>query len=124
MEAKKVVLDPPYLDEEERGIIESLYEAYDDQQELTEEALEQRKKELAQTAKNTIKARRKPVGIRLNESDVDEIKERAKKLGMPYQTLISAVLHQYAEGTLFLTDTVEAKSLGIERQTKDLNRPQ
>jgi predicted DNA binding CopG/RHH family protein len=79
-------------------------------------------KRMLQAAKNTFKARKKQVGIRLNQSDVYEIRQRAEHLGMPYQTLISAVLHQYAEGTLFLKDTTKIQSLGIERQTKDLNR--
>jgi predicted DNA binding CopG/RHH family protein len=37
----------------------------------------------------------KNVNIRLSEDDVLKIKAKALRKGLPYQTLISSVLHQY-----------------------------
>ncbi|GAW86209.1 conserved hypothetical protein [Bathymodiolus platifrons methanotrophic gill symbiont] len=39
--------------------------------------------------------KRKPVNLRLLEADIEGIKTEAIKQGMPYQTLISSILHQY-----------------------------
>lgn len=102
MKQRKVVLDPSYIDDEEREIIEAYNDAYENQSELIGEGLEQRKKELVQIAKNTLK--KKSIGIRLNRIDLEKIQARAKHQGIPYQTLISSILHQYAEGTLERTE--------------------
>lgn len=39
--------------------------------------------------------KRKPVNLRLLETDIEGIKTEAIKQGIPYQTLIGSVLHQY-----------------------------
>lgn len=44
------------------------------------------------------KARR--VNIRLSSKDVEAIQKRALAEGLPYQTLISSLLHKYASGRL------------------------
>lgn len=44
-------------------------------------------------------ARRKKdavLNIRVNSTDLACIKQKAKKLGIPYQTLVSELLHHYA----------------------------
>lgn len=40
------------------------------------------------------------INIRLSSSDISSIKEKAAYEGLPYQTLISSVLHKYAAGHL------------------------
>jgi predicted DNA binding CopG/RHH family protein len=42
----------------------------------------------------------KRVNIRLSSSDLNDIQVRALEEGMPYQTLISSVLHKYVTGRL------------------------
>ena len=42
----------------------------------------------------------KNVNIRMSESDWSKLKTKAAKNGLPYQTLMSAILHQYANGIL------------------------
>jgi predicted DNA binding CopG/RHH family protein len=37
----------------------------------------------------------KNVNIRISENDLVHLKERSSKEGLPYQTLISSVLHKY-----------------------------
>jgi predicted DNA binding CopG/RHH family protein len=44
-------------------------------------------------------ARRKKdavLNIRVNSQDLDGLKKKAKRLGVPYQSLISELLHQFA----------------------------
>ena len=42
----------------------------------------------------------KNVNIRMSESDWSKLKTKAAKNGLPYQSLMSAILHQYANGIL------------------------
>ena len=42
----------------------------------------------------------KRVNIRISGKDLEIIKERALKEGIPYKTLIASILHKYAHGTL------------------------
>jgi len=39
----------------------------------------------------------KNINIRLSESDILKIKAKALEKGLPYQTLISSIVHQYSE---------------------------
>jgi predicted DNA binding CopG/RHH family protein len=38
------------------------------------------------------------INIRLSATDLEALRVRALRLGMPYQTLISSVLHRYVSG--------------------------
>jgi len=42
----------------------------------------------------------KRVNIRISEKDLLDIQKRAVREGIPYQTLMSSVLHKYANGLL------------------------
>lgn len=42
----------------------------------------------------------KNITLSLNLADVTAIKRKAKETGIPYQTLISSVIHQFASGRL------------------------
>ena len=55
-------------------------------------------------AKNTLK-KDKRINIRLSSFDLDALKTSAVEMGMPYQTLISSILHQYISGRLVHTHT-------------------
>ena len=50
-------------------------------------------------AKNTYK-KNKRVNIRISEVDLELLQERALIEGLPYQTLMSSVLHKYVTGRL------------------------
>ena len=58
-------------------------------------------------AKNTLKKDQR-INIRLSSSDLESLKTNAVELGMPYQTLVSSVLHQYATGRLTQKSNKEA----------------
>ena len=51
------------------------------------------------TAENTFRKDRR-VTLRLYEHDYRGIQKKALELGIPYQTLISGLIHQYVEGDL------------------------
>jgi predicted DNA binding CopG/RHH family protein len=42
----------------------------------------------------------KRVNIRISEKDLLDLQKRAIRQGIPYQTLLSSVLHKYANGML------------------------
>lgn len=48
-------------------------------------------------AKNTFKKNRR-ITIRLYEHDYVGIQKKAMEMGIPYQTLISGLIHRYIEG--------------------------
>tara|TARA_Y100001934_G_scaffold257317_1_gene326349 strand:+ start:394 stop:672 length:279 start_codon:yes stop_codon:yes gene_type:complete len=58
-------------------------------------AREQRK--LQEAARNTLN-KDKRINIRISARDLDALQRRANRFGMPYQTLISSVLHRYVSG--------------------------
>ena len=50
-------------------------------------------------AKNTLK-KDKRITIRLYEHDFIGIQKKAMEMGIPYQTLISGIIHRYVEGNI------------------------
>lgn len=46
--------------------------------------------------------KKKAISIRLLESDIERIKAKSLSQGMSYQTLISSLIHQYANGKIKL----------------------
>lgn len=83
------------LDEEEQEILNNFesgaLQSVDNEEEYMMKA--------RQAAKNSIE-KRKAVSIRFAELDIKNAKKRALEEGIPYQTLISSVLHRYLNGTL------------------------
>ncbi len=55
--------------------------------------------EIKAAAKNTFK-KDKRITIRLYEHDLVGIQKKALERGIPYQTLISSLIHRYVEGDL------------------------
>jgi predicted DNA binding CopG/RHH family protein len=88
-----------YYDEEERLLIESIEKGEwvpsDDLQAAIDDA------NLVARSTRTKDTR---INIRLAGSDLKILKTKALEEGVPYQTLVSSVLHKYAKGKL-----VEAK---------------
>ena len=65
---------------------------------LDKEALDDKKEFFKHVAINTIekKTKKKSLNIRLFEDDIEKIKVQALEQGLPYQTLISSVIHKLA----------------------------
>jgi predicted DNA binding CopG/RHH family protein len=61
--------------------------------------LEKEKKKYSEYAANTMR-KDKRVNIRISERDLESIQRKALEEGIPYQTLISSLLHKYINGRL------------------------
>jgi predicted DNA binding CopG/RHH family protein len=64
--------------------------------------LSSKKKEMMQYARNTLK-KDKRLNIRISERDLVELQKKAVREGLPYQTLVSSILHKFVNGTLVET---------------------
>ncbi len=49
------------------------------------------------------------INIRISEKDLEAIRKRALDEGLPYQTLISSLLHKYASGRLVDKETLMSR---------------
>jgi predicted DNA binding CopG/RHH family protein len=54
----------------------------------------------ATIAANNYLTKDKRINIRLSSTDLELLKRKASEEGLPYQTLISSVLHKYVVGRL------------------------
>lgn len=72
---------------------------------------EEMREKMIEAARNTMKEieNKKMVTMRLEGNDLSNLKEEAKKQGLPYQSLIGSILHKYLNGTL--VDISEAKKV-------------
>jgi len=58
-----------------------------------------RKRELEAVATNTFK-KDKRINIRISNRDLIAVQSRASEEGIPYQTLVSSIIHKYVSGSL------------------------
>lgn len=82
-----------YLDKEEKDLIDS----YERGEWKSVKKKEQAK--YVKAAKESI-AKNKRINIRLTSKDYNDIQVKAIKEGIPYQTLISSIIHKYNKGEL------------------------
>lgn len=84
-----------YIDDDEREMMESLeageWTSIDDVEDGTKEAIE--------IARSTMRKDRR-MNVRISERDMRNLKIRAAEEGIPYQTLVTMVLHKYVTGQL------------------------
>lgn len=58
-----------------------------------------RKKELQEAAKNFLELQKtKRITLRVKNEDIIKVKAKAKKVNIPYQRLLNALIHKFAEG--------------------------
>ena len=85
-----------YLDEEEKDLIES-YEKVAIK--TLKKPSNKEQKVFKKAAKEFIKKETK-MNIRIDPFELNKIKERAKKEGLKYSTLVKSVMHKYITGQL------------------------
>lgn len=83
------------LDKEERELLQSL--KTDDW--VSVDNLKEEINKHQEIARNTLR-KDKRINIRLSSQDLEALKTNAVEIGIPYQTLVSSVLHQYTTGRL------------------------
>lgn len=83
------------LDKEEQALSDS----FDNDEWISVKNLKQEKSKARLAAENYQKKDAR-INIRISTTDLEQIKQKAAYEGLPYQTLISSILHKYAAGHL------------------------
>ena len=83
------------LDKEEREILDSVERGEWRSIKPTQRQLEH----YAQIARNTLRKDER-MNIRISKADLNRLRARAAEEGIPYQTLVTSVLHKYVSGSL------------------------
>ena len=83
------------LDDEERDNLES----YDRDEWRPVKNPKKEIKKLKEYARNTLQ-KDKRINIRMSSKDLDQVQVIAAQEGVPYQTLISSIIHKYVSGYL------------------------
>lgn len=83
------------LDNEEKIILDS----YERDEWKPVKNPEREMKRLGEYARNTLK-KDKRINIRMSSKDLDQVQVIAAQEGVPYQTLISSIIHKYISGYL------------------------
>jgi len=84
------------LDREEKNLLDS----YERGEWKSVKNLKQEIQKHKEYARQTLR-KDKRVNIRISSMVLDELQARAVEDGMPYQTLISSILHRFVTGKLF-----------------------
>lgn len=90
------------LDDDERTLLEA-FEGGQFESNLTPE----RQVFIAKSAEATLKKDKK-INIRISSRDLSAIQRRALEEGIPYQALVSSIIHKYISGSL--CDVLSSKS--------------
>jgi len=83
------------IDPEEKDLMESIER--DEWQPVKN--FDQEKEKAIAAARNTLK-KEKRINLRLTQKDYHQIQIKAIEEGIPYQTLISSLVHKYLNGSL------------------------
>jgi predicted DNA binding CopG/RHH family protein len=92
------------LNDEEKEILE----AYEQGDATVEKPSGAFLKMLAEAGENTFRKDRR-INIRISSHDLIGIQRKALQKGLPYQALISGLIHQYVEGDLLEKSATENK---------------
>lgn len=76
-----------------------LLASYENEEWKSVKKLKEQKEQYRAYARATFR-KDKRVNIRISEKDLRDLQKRAIRQGIPYQTLISSVLHKYVSGGL------------------------
>jgi predicted DNA binding CopG/RHH family protein len=85
---------PSYLDKHEMELAKSL-----ENEEWISDFTKKEKKQYEEYARYSL-SKRKRINIRMSERDLKKIQAKAIEEGIPYQSLISMLIHKYNEGKL------------------------
>src|SRR4030043_777193 len=83
-----------YTDKEEMELAKSL-----EAEEWVSDLTKKEKKQYEEYARNSL-TKQKRINIRMTERDLKKIQAKAVEEGLPYQSLISMLIHKYNEGKI------------------------
>lgn len=81
-----------YVDKDEMELAKSL-----ENEEWVSDLTKKEKKQYEEYARNSL-TKQKRINIRMTERDLKKIQAKAVEEGLPYQSLISMLIHKYNEG--------------------------
>jgi len=91
----KNYIDETPLDDYEKELKEFL----DKGEFVSVKNFEARKKMFQEAAKNFLELRKtKRITLRVKNEDIIKVKAKAKRVNIPYQRLLNALIHKFAEG--------------------------
>ena len=85
---------PAYLDKDEMELAKSL-----ENEEWISDLTKKEKRQYGEYARYSL-SKRKRINIRMNERDLKKIQAKSIEEGIPYQSLISMLIHKYNEGKI------------------------
>ena len=88
-------MKPFKLDKEEKGLLKS----YEKEEWKSTRPTKAELHRYSEYARATLKKNQR-INIRISQTDLEGIQAKAVQEGLPYQTLISSVLHKYVAGRL------------------------
>jgi predicted DNA binding CopG/RHH family protein len=84
-----------FLDSEEEDFIQT-FEG--DPAPLVSDLTPERRGEIEAMARASMSDERAKISLRVSKRDLVQLKSRALQVGIPYQTLINALIHRYVSG--------------------------
>jgi predicted DNA binding CopG/RHH family protein len=87
-----------YIDKEEMELARSL-----EAEEWVSDLTKKQKKQYEEYARNSL-TKQKRINIRMTERDLKKIQAKAIEEGLPYQSLISMLIHKYNEGKVSIRE--------------------
>ncbi len=85
---------PAYLNKDEMELVKSL-----EREEWISDLTKKERKQYEEYARYSLN-KRKRINIRMSERDLKKIQAKAIEEGIPYQSLISMLIHKYNEGKI------------------------
>jgi predicted DNA binding CopG/RHH family protein len=87
-----------YVDKDEMELAKSL-----ETEEWVSDLTKKQKKQYEEYARNSL-TKQKRINIRMTERDLKKIQAKAIEEGLPYQSLISMLIHKYNEGKVSIQE--------------------
>ena len=87
-----------YVDKDEMELAKSL-----ETEEWVSDLTKKEKKQYEEYARNSL-TKQKRINIRMTERDLKKIQAKAVEEGLPYQSLISMLIHKYNEGKVSIQE--------------------
>ncbi len=87
-----------YVDKEEMELAKSL-----ETEEWVSDLTKKEKRQYERYARNSL-TKQKRINIRMTERDLKKIQAKAIEEGLPYQSLISMLIHKYNEGKVIIQE--------------------
>ena len=85
---------PAYLDKDEMELAKSI-----ENEEWISDLTKKEKRQYGEYARYSL-SKRKRINVRMSERDLRKIQAKAIEEGIPYQSLISMLIHKYNEGKM------------------------